>query len=133
MQIQWLKLILGAVIAEIAGIVLLVFLVAIFGPREAEAAQVYAEKLGHWVGPLAGSIFGFLGAIWIGRSCAGRHILHGALFGLLLAFVDTVLLCSMRTPFEWVFVVSTSARSQRVLRAGLSLHITANSSRLTKR
>jgi hypothetical protein len=119
MRIHWLKLILGSVIAEIAAILLLVSLVAIFGPRDAETAQVYAEKLGRWVGPLAGGIFGFLGAVWLGRSLPGGEIVHGALFGLLLALVDTVLLFSMRAHFEWIFVVSNLGKVAAGVMGGL--------------
>lgn len=106
MRIHWIKLIVGVVIAEIFSILVLVCIVAVFGPQDANAAQAYAEKLGRWVGPSAGGIFSFFGAVWIGRSLRVGQIAHGALFGLLLALLDVALLLSLQAPFEWIFVAS---------------------------
>src|SRR6185503_16775192 len=72
-RIRWIKLIVGAVAAEIGAILILVCLVAVFGPHEAKADQVYAEKLGVWVGPLAGALLGFLGALWVARPLEKGH------------------------------------------------------------
>lgn len=110
MQIRWLRLILGAIAAEIAAILALVCVVAIFGPNTAEAAQAYAQKAGRWVGPWAGALFSFIGAVWVGRSVESGKLIHGVLFGFLLALVDVVLLLAMRAPFEWVLVVSDAGK-----------------------
>ena len=111
MKIRWIKLVVGAVAAEIAAILILVCLVAIFGPKEANAAQAYAEKLGRWIGPLAGTALSFIGALWVGRTLAGGHLVHGVLFGVFMALVDTVLLIAMQAPFEWIFVVSNAGKA----------------------
>ena len=110
MKIHWIKLVVGAIAAEGAAILLLVCLVAVFGPKEAGEAQVYAEKLGRWVGPVAGAVLSFLGALWICRRLARGHLAHGALFGFLLAFIDVALLLVMRAPFQWIFVVSNAGK-----------------------
>ena len=110
MRIRWLKLIIGAVLAEIGAILVLVCLVAIFGPQEAKAAQVYAERLGQWVGPLAGAFLGFLGAFWVTRSLEKDQLLHGALFGCFHALIDIALLVAMQAPFEWLFAVSDAGK-----------------------
>jgi hypothetical protein len=96
--------------AEIGAILVLVCLVAIFGPQEATAAQVYAEKLGQWVGPLAGAILGFLGAFLVARPLERDQLLHGALFGCFHALIDIVLLVAMQAPFEWLFVASNAGK-----------------------
>ena len=70
MKIRWIKLIAGAIAAEVLAILILILLVAIFGPRDQAQAQVYAEKLGVWVGPLAGIVLSFLGALWVSRGLA---------------------------------------------------------------
>jgi hypothetical protein len=110
MRIHWIKLIVGALAAEIAAILILVCLVAIFGPNEASAAQAYAEKLGRWVGPVSGTILSFIGALWLGRALASSHLLHGGLFGFLMALIDAILLVAMQAPFEWIFVASNASK-----------------------
>jgi hypothetical protein len=110
MKIRWGKLVVGAVAAEIAAILILVCLVAILGPKEANAAQAYAEKLGRWVGPLAGTGLSFIGALWVGRTLASGHLVHGVLFGFSMAIIDTVLLLAMQAPFEWIFVASNAGK-----------------------
>ena len=106
MKIRWVRLILGAIAAEFASIVVLICLVAIFGPNEANAAQKYAEKLGPWVGPIGGAVFSFIGAYRISRSLTRGHLAHGLLFGLFVVAVDVSLLVAMRAPFEWLLVIS---------------------------
>ncbi len=110
MKIPWIKLIVGAVAAEIAAIVTLVGVVALFGPREASQAQIYAEKMGWWVGPIAGVIFSFIGAFWIARPAAAGPLLVGTLFGCLYALIDVALLIAMQASFEWIFVVSDAGK-----------------------
>ena len=56
MKIRWIRLIAGPIAAEVLAILILVCLVAIFGPRNQAQAQAFAEKLGAWVGPLAGVV-----------------------------------------------------------------------------
>src|SRR5262249_49536475 len=79
-------------------------------PNEATAAQAYAEKLGRWVGPIAGTLFSFAIAFWIARPLAAGHLAHGALLGFLTAALDVALLVAMRAPFEWVFLVSNTSK-----------------------
>jgi hypothetical protein len=110
MRILWIRLIIGAVVVETAAVIILVGLVAIFGPNEATAAQRYAEKLGFWVGPIAGTLLTFIGAFMIARPLLGRGVLHGFLFGFCVAFVDVAILLAMRAPFEWIFLVSNVSK-----------------------
>ena len=110
MRIHWLKLILGAVAIEIAAVIVLVCLVALFGPNEASAAQAYAEKLGRWVGPIVGTLLSFAVAFWIARPLATGHLAHGALLGFFAAALDFAILLAMRAPFEWVIVASNTGK-----------------------
>ena len=110
MKIRWIKLITGAILAEISAILTLVLIVAIFGPRDQAQAQAYAEKLGQWVGPLAGVLLSFFGALWVSRGLTSGHFLHGFLFGLIYALVDVALLVAMRAPFMWLFVASDAGK-----------------------
>ncbi len=56
MTIRWLRILIAAIVAEIIPIVLLVALVAIFGPNDAAETQDYASSLDAWVGPLGGAL-----------------------------------------------------------------------------
>ena len=110
MKIRWIKLIAGPIAAEILAILILVALVAIFGPRDQAQAQAYAEKLGQWVGPLAGIVLSFLGALWVSRGLTSGHLLHGTLFGLLYAILDAAIIVAAQAPFAWIFVASDGGK-----------------------
>jgi hypothetical protein len=106
LKIRWIKLIVGPIVAEVLAILILVAIVAIFGPRNQAQAQVYAEKLGVWVGPLAGIVLSLLGALWVSRGLTTGRLLHGFLFGFVYALVDVALLVAGQAPFMWLFVAS---------------------------
>ena len=110
MKIRWLRLIAGAIAAEVLAILILICIVAIFGPRDQAQAQAYAEKMGQWVGPLAGLLLSFLGALWVSRGLTSGHLLHGFLFGLIYALVDVALLVAAQAPFMWLFVASDGGK-----------------------
>jgi hypothetical protein len=110
MKIRWIRMIVGAIAAEVLAILILICIVAIFGPRNQAQAQAYAEKMGQWVGPLAGVVLSFLGALWVNRGLPSGHLLHGFLFGLIYALVDVALLLAMQAPFMWLFVASDGGK-----------------------
>ena len=109
-RVLWIRLLIGAVAVETASILILVALVTVFGPNEATAAQRYAEQLGSWVGPIAGTLLAFIGAFIIARPLSGRRLLHGILFGCCVVFIDVAILLAMRAPFEWIFLVSNISK-----------------------
>ncbi len=110
MQIRWVRILVGAVAAEAVAIFVLVVLVAILGPRDPNGAQAYAERLGRFVGPFAGAVFGVIGGYLVARGATGNRILQGALFGLFFALVDVALLIAGQAPFAWLFVISNAGR-----------------------
>jgi hypothetical protein len=119
MKIRWIRLIAGAIAAEILAILVLVVLVAIFGPKNQAEAEAYAQRLGQWVGPLAGVVLSFLGAIWVSRGLTSGRLLHGFLFGLIYALVDVALLVAMQAPFMWLFVASDGGKLLAGIAGGL--------------
>ena len=119
MKIRWIRLIAGAIAAEVLAILTLILLVAIFGPRDQAQAEAYAQKLGVWVGPLAGILLSFLGALWVSRGLTSGHLLHGFLFGLIYALVDVALLVAAQAPFMWLFVASDGGKVLTGLAGGL--------------
>ena len=103
-------MIAGAIAAEVLAILILVLIVAVFGPRNQEQAQAYAEKMGQWVGPLAGVVLSFLGALWVSRGLTSGHLLHGTLFGAIYALIDAALIVAAQAPFMWLFVASDGGK-----------------------
>jgi hypothetical protein len=66
-SIRWERVIIGGIIAEVAVILILIVLVAIFGPSEPVSAQAFAERLERWVGPIGGALCSFLAAFCVTR------------------------------------------------------------------
>jgi hypothetical protein len=100
------RVLIAAVIAEAVPIILLVVLVALFGPKDQAAAQAYAERLGQWVGPIAGTLMCFLVGRWVARAATTRPVLHGSAVGLLSALIDSAILIASGAAFQWLFVAS---------------------------
>lgn len=107
---RWIRILLRAAAAEAAAILALVALVAIFGPEDPDGAQVYAERLGRFVGPFAGAVFGVIGGYLVSRCATANRVLHGTLFGLLFAIIDGAVLIAGHASFEWLFVISNAGR-----------------------
>jgi hypothetical protein len=103
---RWGRIVVAGLIGELIPIILLVAVVAVFGPRELGAAQAFAEKTGHWFGPLAGVLVSFLAALWVARRLEHGQVAHGIAVGVLIALIDDIILVAMKAPFEWVFVAS---------------------------
>ncbi len=108
---QWLRVLGAAVLAEAIPIVLLVAVVAAFGPPTADGAKHFAERVGLWLGPLAGIVCTFGAAFWLSHS-RGAHapLRTGVTLGLFVACLDVALLIAGGTAFAWVFVASNVGR-----------------------
>lgn len=110
MSIIWKRWLLGVIAAEAIPIVLLVALIALFGPGEAEADQVFAQELAYWVGPIGGAIATFALSLWVLKPLSGNHVAYGALFGLSVALLDSGLIVASGASFAWLFVASQCGR-----------------------
>ncbi len=104
-----LRAILAVLAAEIAPVVLLVILVAIIGGSAAETPEALANRLGQWVGPLAGAAATVLGAWWAVRPMSQR-ITSGAGIGLAIAALDAGIIFAGGIAFEWLFAASWAGR-----------------------
>jgi hypothetical protein len=104
------RVVLAAVIAEVVPIILLVVLVALFGPKQQADAQAYAERLGQWIGPIGGTLMCFLAGRWVARAATTRPVLHGSAVGLLSALIDIAILIASGAAFHWVFAASNCGR-----------------------
>lgn len=68
MRLRTGRIAIAAIAAELLGVLALVVLVTIFGPSGGfEAAQLFAERLGAWVGPISGFLLCLAGGYWVAR------------------------------------------------------------------
>jgi uncharacterized membrane protein len=112
MRLPILRIIVLAVMVEATAIAILAVLVAIFGPRGAEAStiQAFAEHLGEFVGPIASAVLCFLGAWWLARRAEQREVLCGFLLGVACVTIDLALLFPLGGKFGWLIAVSNAGR-----------------------
>jgi hypothetical protein len=99
-----------AVLIEAAAVLVLVAVVAVLGPADPEGAQAFAQRLGDWVGPIAGFVLCFGGGWFVSRTLTSGHVPRGLLLGALVAAIDVAILVASGSPFRWLFVVSNLGR-----------------------
>ncbi len=110
MRIRVGRIVVIAILAEFLAVLTLVLIVALFGPADPAAAQVYLESLGVWVGPIAGFAFTLVGGWWVAKSLADSHLLNGFVLGLAVAIVDVSVLLFSEVGFLLIFAVSNIGR-----------------------
>lgn len=110
MRIPWRRGAIGLLLAEAVPILILVLAVALFGPRESGAAAAYANRLGRWIGPIAGGLCVLLFSWWVAKAGEARRVGIGFGFGCLAALLDAGLLVASDAPFELLFVGSNLGR-----------------------
>lgn len=103
------KLVLTAFAVETLTILVLVLLVGVLGPSDPEEAAAYAERLGAWVGPIAGFILCLAGG-WLVARKTEHPLAFGVALGVLVAAIDVTLLVSGGVAFQVLFVVSNLGR-----------------------
>ena len=102
---------LATIVSELAPILLLVVVVLIYETRgvDAQTRQAFAERVGMWLGPIAGAIstfgFGLLAVRGI-----DRPLLHGTLIGVAVAVLDAVLTLATGAQFIPVFAASWAGK-----------------------
>lgn len=103
--------ILGVAVAvEVLAILVLVVLVALFGPSDPEGSRAFAERLGFWVGPIAGFVLCVAGGWLIARNLATHHVLNGLALGAVVAAIDVALLVAGGAGFQLIFAASNVGR-----------------------
>jgi hypothetical protein len=80
-SIRWGRVIIGGIIVEVAVILILIALVAAFGPLETVSAQAFADRLGRWVGPIGGALCSFLAAFYVARLLTSGNRTNGVAVG----------------------------------------------------
>ena len=114
------RIALATLASELTPILLLVVVVLAYETTgvDAQTRQAFAERVGMWLGPIAGAIatfgFGFLAA----RSTE-RPLLHGAIIGVAVALLDAVIIFASGSKFIPLFVASWTGKILAGLAAGL--------------
>jgi hypothetical protein len=108
--IQIGRVVIAALLIEALSIAALISLVALFGPAERAAAQLYAERLGRWVGPISGVVLCCLGGWWVSRRQPRGQVLHGLVLGAAVAAIDIALLLGSGAAFQFLFAASNAGR-----------------------
>ena len=103
-------MVLLAIAIEAVAVLILVLVVAVFGPADPDAAQAYAERLGFWVGPIAGFSLCVGGGWLVARPLTADHIRHGMLLGAMVATFDVAILVVGGAPFQPIFLASNLGR-----------------------
>jgi hypothetical protein len=110
MKLRLGRIVLAAAAAEIAGVLALAALVAIFGPSGFKEAQPFAERLGAWVGPISGFLLCIGGGYWVAKGAAPYYLTNGVAMGLAGALVDIVSAIALGASFQILLVVSNVGR-----------------------
>jgi len=97
-------------LAEFLAVLSLVLIVAAIGPSDPDAAQSYAERIGLWVGPIAGFLFTLIGGWWIAKGLAEFQLINGFVLGVVAATIDITILVLSGAEFMLVFAVSNIGR-----------------------
>jgi len=111
MQLRVGRIVIVAIAVEVFAVLTLVLLVALFGPSDEAAVQAYAERLGYWVGPIAGFVFCLLGGFSVARTLPTSQVLNGLVLGLVVAGIDIGILVAMGAAFDPMFAVSNIGRA----------------------
>ena len=107
-------------VSELAPILLLVIVVLIYETKgvDAQTRQAFAERVGAWLGPIAGAIFTF-GFGFLAVRGIDRPLLHGTLIGVAVAVLDAVLTMATGAAFIPLFAASWTGRVVAGVAAGL--------------
>lgn len=99
-----------AVAIESTAVLALVLIVALLGPTDPAEAQAYAERLGYWVGPIAGFTLCVGGGWLAARRLTEGHVSRGLLLGTMVATIDVAILVAGGAAFQLIFVISNSGK-----------------------
>lgn len=114
------RIALATFISELAPILLLVIVVLIYETRgvDPQTRQAFAERVGRWLGPIAGAIFTFAIGYRAVRALE-RPLLHGTLIGTSVAVLDAALTMATGAAFIPLFAASWAGRVVAGVAAGM--------------
>ena len=114
------RIVLATIASEFTPILLLVVVVLIYETTgvDPQTRQAFAERVGMWLGPIAGAIstfgFGFLAA-----RGTDRPLPYGAIIGVAVAVLDAVIIFASGAKFIPLFAASWAGKILAGVMAGL--------------
>ena len=114
------RITLATIASELTPILLLVIVVLIYETRgvDPQTRQAFAERVGMWLGPIAGAIATF-GFSFLAARGTDRPLLHGAIIGVAVAVLDAVLIFAPGAKFIPLFAFSWAGKILAGVMAGL--------------
>ena len=106
---NWRRVVAAVLLGEIVPILVLVAVIAVWGPADSGEVELFAARAGAWVGPIAGALTVFVVARWAGAN-SSRPLFQGTWIGVAVALTDSAILFSTGAPFAWLFVVSNGGK-----------------------
>ena len=101
-NIRWGRIILAAVAAEVAVILLLVTVGAVF--------KVPGELVGYYVAPPASAAATFVMVLWVARKLESHFILHGVLVGLVGVALAAGFMFTAKPEDRLMYLISCALR-----------------------
>ncbi|NNF04977.1 MAG: hypothetical protein HKN17_10985, partial [Rhodothermales bacterium] len=74
-------------IIEVLAILVLVLVVAVWGPGDPDADMLFAERIGVWLGPLAGIVLCFAGSRILTKKLEDSQVANGLALGVAVAVI----------------------------------------------
>ena len=109
--IRWLKVIGAGLLAEIATIIVIVLVVAIYnftiGSGQTETQkQAFAAQAGFYIAPIASILLTFLLAFWVGRKVESKIVLHGTLVGVVATLLSVGFIFAAQPEARLMYIAS---------------------------
>ena len=114
------RITLATIAGELTPILLLVVVVLVYETRgvDPQTRQAFADRVGMWLGPIAGAIATFGFGLWAARG-TDRPLLHGTLVGIAVALLDAVIIFASGSKFIPLFAASWAGKILAGVVAGL--------------
>ena len=112
--IRWGRVILAAIVSELAVITVLVALTGVYALIARKSSVVdlqdFGQRAGYYVAPLASGLAVFLSALWVTRGLAAKFTLNGTLVGVVAVILTVGMVVSARPEDRLMYVVSFAIR-----------------------
>jgi hypothetical protein len=108
-SVRWVRVIIAGVLTEACVVLIIVIIVTAYkfavSPAEADY-QVFAGRVGFYVGVFGGGVMAFIFALWVGRSLRADFLTNGFLVGCVAALLHVGLLAASKAEFQIAYVIA---------------------------
>jgi len=122
--IRWGRVILAALVSELAVIAVLLTLTGIYAllshKSTAAELQEFGQRAGYYVAPVASGLAVFLSALWATRKLAANIVLNATLVGVVAVILTAGMIFGARPEDRLMYIVSFAIRIAAGYLAGLT-------------